>query len=630
MLALREHDPEWIADYRLLGRLGEGGMGVVYLARSSRGRMVAVKSIRAELAAVADFRTRFANEITVARQVGGDWTAAVLDADPHAERPWVATAYIPGPTLADVVNQHGPLPERSVRGLASGLCGALADIHTAGLVHRDLKPSNIMITIDGPKVIDFGIVRALDDPTSGGLTSTGLIVGTPGFMAPEHIRGERLTQACDIFSLGAVLAFAACGHMAFEASQGQAHAVMYRVVHEEPDLTGVPEPLLPLIQDCLAKDPATRPSLDTLQAREETQYRHLGPWLPAAILARLGQDAAQLLEHEDPHTRVTPDTALAQTPPPPDAAVTEPARPFTAPVTAPDMPQQPPAPAQDDGEPRHTLAEERKRGNGPEPATGAVYAALALFTAVAVSTAVQQIYLVTTLHGNEAYQYWDGGSSSDLWGKLQISSGAVLIVCWLIWFTQARAVAERFTPGRLRYRPSMAVLAWFIPIGNLYLPKQIANDIWHASSPPAKAEAMAPAARLHLWWSFWLATLVTWPEFWRTCHWNRFNHGDWADSPPHDRGRLRLQRHGMDGLDPPAPRHPHGHRGCSLHPQADDPATSTTRRLARKLPPNLAVSLLRPSPSCRTCPGWRRPDSRWRPRRPAWGRVPRAGLGGRP
>lgn len=324
-------------------------MGVVYLARSSRGRMVAVKSIRAELAAVADFRTRFAHEITVAQQVGGDWTAAVLDADPHAERPWAATAYIPGPTLAEVVNQHGPLPERSVRGLASGLCGALADIHAAGLVHRDLKPSNIMITIDGPKVIDFGIVRALDDPTHGGLTSTGLIVGTPGFMAPEQIRGERLTQDGDIFSLGAVLAFAACGHMAFEAPDGQAHAIMYRVVNEEPNLTGVPETLLPLIQDCLAKDPSARPSLDALRAREETQYHCLGPWLPTAILARLGQDAAQLLEHEDPHTRVTPGPAPVPTPLPPHAAVTEPAQPLTAPVTPPHAPEHLASPSQKEG-----------------------------------------------------------------------------------------------------------------------------------------------------------------------------------------------------------------------------------------------------------------------------------------
>lgn len=514
MLALRDHDPERIADYRLLGRLGEGGMGVVYLARSSRGRMVAVKSIRAELVAVPDFRTRFAREITVAQQVGGDWTAAVLDADPHAERPWVATAYIPGPTLTDVVNRHGPLPEQSVRGLASGLCAALADIHAAGLAHRDLKPSNVMITIDGPKVIDFGIVRALDDPTRGGLTSTGLIVGTPGFMAPEQIRGERLTEASDIFSLGAVLAFGACGHMPFETPDGQAHAIMYRVVHEEADLTGIPNSLLPLIRDCLAKDPAARPTLDALRAREETQYPALGPWLPAAVLARLGQDAAQLLEREDPHTRATPDATPA--PPLPHATVTEPARPATAPITAPDTPQRPAHPSRDDEQPRRTLAEERNGRKAPGPSPIPVYIALALFTAVSVGTVT-----VIMIGWNEDFSPgWGAANAAATWGSLQVVSGLGLIVCWLIWFARTRAIAEHLAPGRLRYRPSTAVLAWFIPVGNLYLPKQIANDIWHASSPPARPGAMAPGARLHLWWGFWFATLLTWPMFWWTLRWD--------------------------------------------------------------------------------------------------------------
>ncbi|MBT2235810.1 serine/threonine-protein kinase [Nonomuraea sp. NEAU-A123] len=166
---LQGQDPDRIADYRLIGRLGEGGMGVVYLARSPRGRMVAVKTIRAELAAAPDFRRRFAKEIAVAQQVGKEWTAAVLAADPDAALPWVATAYVAGPTLHQVVvEQGGPLPENSVRGLASGLCRALGGIHAAGLIHRDLKPSNVMVTIDGPKVIDFGIVRALDGSTAGG------------------------------------------------------------------------------------------------------------------------------------------------------------------------------------------------------------------------------------------------------------------------------------------------------------------------------------------------------------------------------------------------------------------------------------------------------------------------------
>jgi serine/threonine protein kinase len=226
---LQGQDPDRIAGYRLLGRLGEGGMGVVYLARSPRGRTVAVKTIHAELAATPDFRLRFAKETALARQVGGEWTAAVLDADPDAELPWVATAYVAGPTLHQMVaEQHGPLPEHSVRRLASGLCQALGHIHAAGLVHRDLKPSNVMVTIEGPKVIDFGIARALDSSPTEGLTSTGVVVGSPGFISPEQIRGERLTGASDIFSLGTVLAFASSGRLPFDAAEGRLHALMYR------------------------------------------------------------------------------------------------------------------------------------------------------------------------------------------------------------------------------------------------------------------------------------------------------------------------------------------------------------------------------------------------------------------
>ncbi|MGV9659818.1 protein kinase domain-containing protein [Streptomyces koyangensis] len=522
MHALRDDDPTHVADYRLLGRLGEGGMGVVYLARSPRGRMVAVKSIRTELAALPDFRLRFAEEVLIAQQVSADWTAAVLDADPHAERPWVATAYIPGPTLAEVVTRHGPLPESSVRGLASGLCDALADIHGAGLVHRDLKPSNIMITIDGPKVIDFGIVRALDSPTHGGLTSSGVIVGSPGFMAPEQVRGERLTAACDIFSLGSVLAFAACGRLPFDApGGGRHHALMYRVVHEEPDLAGVPEPLLPLIRDCLAKEPAARSSLATLRAREETQFRHLGPWLPAPVLAQLGQDAAHLLEQEDPGTRVTGEST-----PPPAHPIPEnttlpsqgrrPALPGTAPVTDPDLRQPPVRPAGGTPRPTRTLAEERNGRNGPGPATVMVYVALALYAVGSLGAAITQLSMV----GDTFESSTDPEDLTWTWTIIQAGAAVALAVAWLIWCSRTRAAAEEFAPGRLRYSPAMAVGSWFIPFGNLYLPKQIADDVWHASSPPSSTGATAPRARLHIWWGCWVFTVLTSPlYYWQAAVW---------------------------------------------------------------------------------------------------------------
>ncbi|MYQ79859.1 DUF4328 domain-containing protein [Streptomyces sp. SID4923] len=523
--ALRADDPVRVADYRLLGRLGEGGMGVVYLARSPRGRMVAVKSIRLELAALPDFRLRFAEEVAIAQRVGGDWTAAVLDADPHAERPWVATAYVPGPTLAEVVARHGPLPERSVRGLASGLCDALADIHAAGLVHRDLKPSNVMITIDGPKVIDFGIVRALDGPTHGGLTSTGVVVGSPGFMAPEQVRGERLTAACDIFSLGSVLAFAAAGRLPFDTAEGRPHALMYRVVHEEPDLTGIPEALLPLIGDCLAKDPEARPSLATLRTREETQFRHLGPWLPAPVLARLGQDAAQLLEHEDPGTVLTAEDGPPPAQPPEDEIGTVPAQRPAVPATAPVTAQAEPEPRPGTPTTARTLAEERNGRNGPAPSTVAVYATLALFGLAALGTTITQLNLLSGTVSDASSL--DEGVAYP-WGYIQTGAAVGFIVSWLIWCAKTRAIAEEFAPGRLRYEPRLAVLSWFIPLGNLYLPKQIANDVWHASSPTSLGGAMAPATRLHVWWGCAVFTIVTSPLY---LYWSAFawaEHGEFT------------------------------------------------------------------------------------------------------
>ncbi|KUN24044.1 serine/threonine protein kinase [Streptomyces antibioticus] len=299
-------DPQRIGAYRLLARLGAGGMGQVYLARSERGRTVAVKLVREELAAQEEFRARFRQEVQAARQVGGYWTAPVLDADTEAAVPWVATGYVAGPSLQQVVgHDHGALPERSVKILAAGLAHALKDIHAAGIIHRDLKPSNVLVTIDGPRVIDFGIARALETVTDGGLTRTGALVGSPGFMAPEQVRGDRITPACDVFCLGSVLAYAATGKLPFGAGGSGVHALMFRIAQEEPDLEGVPEGLADLVLACLKKDPAARPTLDEVLDRtgaEDTVSggRSRDPWLPSALVAQLGRHAVQLLETEDP------------------------------------------------------------------------------------------------------------------------------------------------------------------------------------------------------------------------------------------------------------------------------------------------------------------------------------------
>ncbi|MQS09341.1 serine/threonine-protein kinase, partial [Streptomyces alkaliphilus] len=319
MKPLEHGDPRRVGPYRLIGRLGAGGMGSVYLARSDRGRTVAVKLVHAELARQADFRTRFRQEVAAARRVGGRWTAPVLDADTEAEVPWVATGYLVGPSLQEVVAaEYGPLPERTVLALADGLARALRDIHAAGLIHRDLKPSNVLLTLDGPRVIDFGIARALEGATTG-LTATGAVIGSPGFMSPEQCRDEPLTAASDIFCLGSVLTFAATGRGPFGSGNSAVHALMLRIVQDEKNLDGVPEGVRELVEACLAPDPADRPDVQKLLERTAAAgiappddpaaggtaggaapLRGGEPWLPGALVASLGQRAVRLLDSEDP------------------------------------------------------------------------------------------------------------------------------------------------------------------------------------------------------------------------------------------------------------------------------------------------------------------------------------------
>ncbi|WP_369234355.1 serine/threonine-protein kinase [Streptomyces sp. R21] len=356
-------DPQRIGAYRLMARLGAGGMGHVYLARSDRGRTVAVKLVREELAAQEEFRARFRQEVQAATRVGGHWTAPVLDADTEADIPWVATGYVAGPSLQEVVgHDHGALPERSVRILAAGLAHALQDIHTAGLIHRDLKPSNVLVTIDGPRVIDFGIARALETVTDGGLTRTGALVGSPGFMAPEQVRGDRITPACDVFCLGSVLSYAATGALPFGAANSGVHALMFRIAQEEPDLTGLPEGLTDLVRECLRKDPAARPTLDDILERtgaEDTvsDGRARDPWLPSALVAQLGRHAVQLLDTENPDE---PSAALPALPPGPPPSTPDLSKQPSAPVPA-------PSPQADDASPEHSAAPSEDGSAPPVP-----------------------------------------------------------------------------------------------------------------------------------------------------------------------------------------------------------------------------------------------------------------------
>ncbi|MEV7026880.1 serine/threonine-protein kinase, partial [Kitasatospora sp. NPDC093558] len=237
MQPLLAEDPSVVGSYRLLGRLGAGGMGCVYLGRTAGGRTVAVKVVRPELAADAEFRARFRREVAAARQVGGAWTAPVLDSDTESPEPWVATGYVAGPSLAEAVAQFGPLSEDGVRALVAGLAEALTAIHGLGLIHRDLKPSNVMLSPDGPVLIDFGIARAMDSLATSALTSTGVVVGSPGYMSPEQVQDRPLGPASDVFQLGAVLAFAATGASPFGADSPA--ALLYKVAHGEPELGGL-------------------------------------------------------------------------------------------------------------------------------------------------------------------------------------------------------------------------------------------------------------------------------------------------------------------------------------------------------------------------------------------------------
>lgn len=291
MLPLGPNDPRLVGRYRVLALLGEGGMGRVYLAVGPDGRRVAVKRILPHLAGDPGFRQRFALEVEAARKVAGAHTVRVVDADAASGEPWSATAFVPGPTLIEAVEASGPLPEAYVRSIGMDLASALGDVHSAGLIHRDVKPSNVLLSAAGAQLLDFGVSRAVDYSTSTALTRTGGVIGSPGYMSPEQAEAKELTEQSDVFSLGCLLATAASGRAPFEGPS--IPQVLYRIVHTPPDLEGVPASLREVIERCLAKDPAERPSPPELRRLlEESGEAEATP--PEAVRAHAGRQEAAI------------------------------------------------------------------------------------------------------------------------------------------------------------------------------------------------------------------------------------------------------------------------------------------------------------------------------------------------
>ncbi|MFF3460899.1 protein kinase [Streptomyces sp. NPDC002619] len=346
MQPLAADEPTAVGPYRLLGRLGSGGMGRVYLGRSAGGRTVAVKIVHPHYALDEEFRARFRREVEAARRVGGAWTAPVLDADPGAPVPWVATAYAAGPSLTAAVTSGGPLPPHTVRVLGAGLAEALTAVHELGLVHRDVKPSNVLLTLDGPLLIDFGIARATDGTAS--LTSSGVSIGSPGYMSPEQILGKGATGAADVFSLGAVLVYAATGEPPFPGDSSA--ALLYKVVHEEPELGALTGELREVAEACLAKSPDARPAPGEVGRRlapEGAARLVTGGWLPGALVEQVSRSAVQLLNLESTDTAPSgpvgfSSPAMGEFGPAPDMTGVG-SKPSNAPTVVPEPRDAPPA-----------------------------------------------------------------------------------------------------------------------------------------------------------------------------------------------------------------------------------------------------------------------------------------------
>ncbi|WP_199487718.1 serine/threonine-protein kinase [Actinomadura spongiicola] len=443
---LQDGDPRRVGAYTLSARLGGGGMGQVFLGRSPGGRPVAVKLVRPEYGDDPQFRRRFATEIEAARRVGGFFTAQLVDADPHAERPWLVTAYVPGPSLQSAVDEQGPLPVGAVRVLGAGLAEGLMAVHACGLVHRDLKPGNVILAPDGPRVIDFGIVRALE-ATSG--TATGAITGTVAYMSPEQARTDKeIGPAADVFAFGSVLVFASTGAAPF--GRGQAHTVLYRIVREDPDLDAVPAGLRDLVAACLAKEPADRPAL------REVLERCAGgagdDWPPPGVRAMAAAMPAAM--------------------PPALPPALPPAQPGTAPAAPPPVPPAVPSVGSTAVDPTTPPSARRSGGGGRSPARWILGGVAGV---VAVAALVAAAVLVALNWDDLRAPSTDGASPpgrakavSTVTGRIQDAAAG---------FSYARFGSPWVTAGGAWKKPGMFTSGQIAP-----LPKRNGDSTFNATS----------------------------------------------------------------------------------------------------------------------------------------------------
>lgn len=515
MEQLTQHDPRRIGPFEVLGRLGAGGMGLVYLARSASGRRVAIKTVRTELAEDQLFRVRFTREVEAARAVSGFYTAAVVDADPRAAVPWLATAYVPAPSLEEIVNECGPMPTQAVRWLAAGIAEALQSIHGAKLVHRDMKPSNVLVVEDGPRVIDFGIASGVSNTR---LTMTNVAVGTPAYMSPEQARDSRsVTGASDIFSLGSTLVFAATGHAPFHGANPV--ETVFMLLREGPDLAGLPDDLRSLIESCMQMDASRRPTPAELQSQLSPHLFASGgddsgtasAWLPASAteMIELRRGGGRVIAAPPPAPAPAPVPPLPATHPGADwdtarHSAVDPRPQAVSPVVPPPAP---PAEAPDAGGPVRLSGAQVPIGPGPRaqdvrasaaaeaaPATGWVRPPAGVngaLTAPAAPVPAPAHAPDSASSGPDRWRPWRFRMSNDVWGT-------PVVVGDLLYVTSFEVHALDTGNGRRQFKTRDVAWAMAVEGGRI-----------HASDGPSlyALDAVSGAERWRLQTDAWVYSL---------------------------------------------------------------------------------------------------------------------------